>query len=341
MKLIVLILLPLFIYANEQFRIGVLFWSNTIEGQVAMKKGLENETDLINKQVTKNGGKSIKLISFIAGDGEDGMENQLKQFNQLLSKNVDAIIVQPTDNAILVPPLLEANKKSIPVVAYDQYISQGKLESFITSDNYQAGFLDGEYVSDKFKNKKELKIALVEYPHVSSTVQRVDGFIDALEKYKVNYKIVKRYEAVEPVAGAKVGLEILNDFPKKGSLDLIFAINDGGGISLANKLIKANRDDISMATVDGDPKSVAFLKQNKNIIIDSAQFCGAMGATALRVTYEKLTGKNIAKNILLPVFPITKETKEMYQGWLAPIPKRFKKPWKSVTPYWDNKLKER
>ena len=334
MKFIFLICLSLSVYANEQFHIGVLFWSETIEGQVAMKQGLINEADKINQ----NDGKKIRLTSFVAGDGEEGMENQLKQFYTLLSKNVDAIIVQPTDNAILVPALLEANKKSIPVIAYDQYISQGELASFITSDNYQAGFLDGEYVSDKFKNKKELKIVLVEYPHVSSTVQRVD---ETCEKYKVNYQIMKRYEAVEPVSGAKVGKEILKDFPQKGSLDLIFTINDGGGVSLAKELIKAKRDDIAIATVDGDPQSVSLLKNNQNIVIDSAQFCGEMGTVALRVTYNKLLGKEISKNILLPVFPITKETQEMYHGWLAPMPQRFKKPWKSEMPFWDNKLKER
>ncbi len=341
MKWLIFIVLPFFIYANEHYKIGVLFWSETIEGQVAMKKGLEKEAELINQKVTRDGGKSIQLIPFVAGDGEEGMENQLQQFYQLLSKNVDAIIVQPTDNAILVPPLLEANKKLIPVIAYDQYISQGKLESFITSDNYQAGFLAGEYISDRFKNKNSLKIALVEYPHVSSTVQRVDGFIDALETYKIKYKILKRYEAVEPVAGAKAGLEILKDFPQKGSLDLIFTVNDGGGVSVAKELVKAQREDIVIGTVDGDPKSIELLKENKNIIIDSAQFCGEMGAVALRVTYEKLTGKDISKHILLPVFPITKETQNIYQGWLSPIPNKFKKPWVSITPYWNNQLSEK
>lgn len=341
MKFVVFILLPFFIYANDSFKIGVLFWSNTIQGQVAMKKGLENEADLINSRVAKEGGKAVKLISYIAGDGEEGMENQLQQFYELIEQKVDAIIVQPTDSAVLVPALLEANKHSIPVIAYDQYISQGKLESFITSDNYQAGFLDGEYVSDKFKDKKELNIALVEYPYVSSTVQRVDGFLDALERYKIKYNIVKRYEAVEPISGEKVGKQIVKDFPKKGSLDIVFCVNDGGGNSIAKEISQAKREDILIATIDGDPKSVKFLKENKNIIVDSAQFCGAMGAVSLEVTYDKLLGKEVAKNILLPVFPITKETEHLYHGWLAPIPQRFKKPWHSIHPYWENNLKEK
>ena len=66
MKLIFFIFLSLSVYANEQFHIGVLFWSETIEGQVAMKQGLLNEADKINQ----NAEKKVQLTSFVAGDGE-------------------------------------------------------------------------------------------------------------------------------------------------------------------------------------------------------------------------------------------------------------------------------
>ena len=328
-------------FAAGEFRIAALYWSMNIEGQVAMRKGLEAEVDKINAEVEKKGGRKITLIKYVAGDGEAGMENQLKQFKEAVAKKVDAIVVQPTDNAVLIPALKEANKLDIPVIAYDQYISEGRLESFVTSDNYQAGFLNGEFVAQTLNNNKTLRIVLVEYPHVSSTVSRVDGFIDALEKYKVNFKILKRYEAVEPVKGKAVGKQILKDFATPNSLDIVFCVNDGGGLAVVNELQNANRTDIAVATVDGDPKSVALLKKTSIIKIDSAQFCGPMGAVALRAAYDKLIGKKIPTNILIPVFPVTKQTLKLYPGWLGPLPEKFKKPWKSDAPFWDNRLKEK
>ncbi len=327
------------LFASGSYRIAALFWSMNIEGQVAMRKGLEAEVEKINQEAAKSGGKKIELLKYVAGDGEAGMEKQIKQFEEVIKLKVDAIVVQPTDNAALSSMLKEANKAAIPVIAYDQYISGGKLESFVTSDNYQAGFLNGEFISHEFKNKNILKIAIVEYPHVSSTVHRVDGFIDALEKYKAPYRLVKRYEAVEPVKGRAVGRQILKDFPKPGLLDVIFTVNDGGGLAIVDELMKAKRTDIAVATVDGDPKSVEIIKKDGIIKIDSAQFCGPMGATALRAAYDKLQGKQISKEILIPVFPITKETLKIYPGWLGPIPSEFKKPWRSDTPLWNNKLK--
>lgn len=210
--------------------------------------------------------------------------------------------------------------------------------SFVTSDNYQAGFLGGEYISHLFEGKKDLAIALVEYPHVSSTVHRVDGLIDALETYKIPYRIVKRYEAVEPVMGQKVGRQILEDFPQPGLLDVIFTVNDGGGLAVVEALEKAGRTDIAIATVDGDPRSVERIKKGGITRIDAAQFCGPMGAVALRTAYDRLNGKKVGKEILIPVFPVTQETLGRYPGWLGPIPASFEKPWRSVTPVWSGQI---
>jgi len=305
------------------------------------EKRFRSSSDHYQYKSKKNNQKKITLLPYVAGDGEAGMEKQLQQFRDAIKRNVDAIVVQPTDNAVLIPALQEANRANIPVIAYDQYISDGKLASFVTSDNYQAGFLNGEYIAHLFKNKKNLQIALVEYPYVSSTIERVDGFIDALEKYKIKYKIVKRYEAVEPKRGKVVGLSILKDFPHRSSLDLLFCVNDGGCLAVADELLKANRMDIAIATVDGDPKSLQLIKENKLIKIDSAQFCGPIGSVALQTAYDKLLGKKIKETILVPVFPITKETQKIYPGWLGPIPNNFIKPWKSTTPIWNNALKEK
>lgn len=337
---LLMMVLSVSVWAKE-YKIAALYWSMNIPGQVAMRRGLEAEVKKINAEAKKSNAPQITLIEYVAGDGAQGMEKQIGQFKDALSKKVDGIVVQPTDNAALSGALIEANAANIPVVAYDQYIDGGKLESFVTSDNYQAGFLDGEYASHLFKAKKELNIAIVEYPHVSSTVSRVDGFIDALEKYKVKYKILKRYEAVEPVAGRRVGKQILKDFPTKGSLDLVFTVNDGGGLSVAQEIVSAKRDDIALATVDGDPESTKIIKNRGIIKIDSAQFCGPMGGVALRSLYDVLGGKKVGKQILIPVFPITAETISRYPGWLGPIPAKFKKPWESISPYWLNELKSK
>jgi ribose transport system substrate-binding protein len=323
----------------KAFRVGVLYWSMNIAGQVAMRKGLEDELARINAAAERNGNPTVVLETRVAGDGAEGIENQIKQMEDFITTGIDLLIVQPTDNAALASALRQANSAKIPVIAYDQYIDGGTLTAYRTSDNYQAGYLDGEYISSRFPAEKELQIVMVEYPHVSSTVERVNGFIDALSKSNRKYRILKTYEAVEPVAGKKAGEGILHDFPDKGSIDVVFTVNDGGGLAVVDTLASAGRNEIQVATIDGDPRSIDNIKAGRLTVIDSAQYCGPLGAEAMKAAYSVIMGKKPPFYALVPVFPITSETLRRYSGWSGPISDDFIKPWKSVSPEWHGSLK--
>lgn len=320
--------------AEEPFRIGILYWSMEIPGQVAMRTGLEAELAVIVKRQKDAGERGIEAIVRVAGDGTEGIERQIKQMRELVELKPDLIIVQPTDNAALAAPLLAANAAGIPVVAYDQYISAGKLESFLTSDNYQAGYLCGEYTAAQFEDAHAIQLVLVEYPHVSSTVARVNGFIDALTAYEQPFKIRATYQAVEPKSGALAGQAILKDFPRQGSIDAVFTVNDGGGLAVVDALAEAGRSEILVATIDGDSRSVENIKSGRLTQIDCAQFCGALGRETMRVSWKILKGEEVPLEVLVPVFPITAKTAQHFRGWNKPPPKSFKKPWPSNTPNW-------
>lgn len=325
--------------ADPPFVVGVLYWSMNIPGQVVMREGLEAAAELINRRAAVEGGRPVHLLPSVAGDGEDGIERQIAQFEALVERRADLIIVQPTDNAALVRPLRKANEAGIPVVAYDQYISGGTLAAYLTSDNYQAGYLDGEYIASKFPATYAIKLILVEYPHVSSTVERVDGLLDALRDQQQRYTVLKTYTAVEPTSGRAAGEALLADFPAKGSVDVVFTVNDGGGLAVVEVLDAASRSEILVATIDGDPASVDRIEQGKLIQIDSAQFCGPLGAEAMRAGYRLLCGETVPRHVLVPVFPITRETRGAYRGWMGPIPESFEKPWPSKEPVWTNSLR--
>lgn len=324
----------------REWRIGVLCWSSQIPGQVAMRAGLEAEAAAINRQCRTSGQPGVKLEVRVAGDGEAGIENQIRQMRAFVTtERVDLILVQPTDNAALAAVLREANQARIPVVAFDQYISGGTLAAYRSSDNYQAGFLGGEYIASRFPADKPIRIVLVEYPHVSSTVERVNGFLDALDKARRPHTVLKTYAAVEPVSGRKAAQALLRDFPAPGSIDAVFTVNDGGGLEVVKGLAAAGRREILVATVDGDPASIENIRKGQLTVIDAAQFCGPLGAEAMKAAYAVLCGKPTPYHALVPTFPVTRETLKRYPGWHGPVPAAFEKPWKSEAPMWHGELK--
>jgi ribose transport system substrate-binding protein len=103
-------------------RVGVLYWSMSIPGQVAMRQGLEAQAARINEDAVGRNRPTVELLPRVAGDGLQGIERQIAQMYELIQMSPDVIIVQPTDNAALAKPLREADRKDIPVVAYDRAI---------------------------------------------------------------------------------------------------------------------------------------------------------------------------------------------------------------------------
>ena len=116
---------------ESAYKVGVLYWSMSIPGQVAMRQGLEAEARRINEQAPRTGARGVVLLPEVAGDGVDGVERQIRQMQAMVAARPDIIVVQPSDNAALAAPLKAANAAGIPVVAYDQYISGGKLASYV------------------------------------------------------------------------------------------------------------------------------------------------------------------------------------------------------------------
>ncbi|HEY9766200.1 MAG TPA: sugar ABC transporter substrate-binding protein, partial [Chroococcales cyanobacterium] len=161
---------------------------------------------------------------------------------------------------------------------------------------------------------------------VSSTIERVEGLQDALGESGVPFRIVRRYEAIEPIGGKKAGRAILRNHPP-GSIDAVFCVNDGGGLAVLRELKRAGRRDLVMATIDGDPEAIREIKAGGILGIDSAQFCGVLGAESLRWTYRLLQIQKIPRQILVTVFPITLENRKEYPGWMGPVPRRIKRPW--------------
>ncbi len=322
---------------SKEATIVALLWSQNIEGQVAMRKGLEEVHKAASEKDTVN---KTKLIINIAGDGKDGIRNQIQQFKAALDLKPNLIIIQPTDNASLSSSLKLANKRNIPVIAFDQYISGGKLLSYITSDNRQAGTLNAEYIHSLFPQEKKLNIVLLEYSRVSSTIERVDGFLDSLKDLQRTFEIKARYEAVEPIGGKKAAELFLKDFPTRASIDVVFSVNDGGGLPFVETLRKAGRNEIMHGTVDGDPASVENIKNKRITKVDAAQFCAEIGRQTMHLALEYLKGNKVPKKVLIPTFPITTDTLRLYDGWLGQMPKPFIKPWSKENEKWTSELQK-
>ncbi|WP_413577608.1 substrate-binding domain-containing protein [Bdellovibrio sp. HCB290] len=314
-------------------KVHAFFWSEKIEAQVAMRAGLEQQFQQFN---ASSSDLKFEITPYIAGDGREGVLNQIKQLEEALPTKPDAIIIQPPDLSTASKALQEANAADIPVFSFDQYILLGNLTSYVTSDNYQAGWDNGIYIDSLIPKDQEIKIILVEYLRVSAVINRVDGFFDALRSKRRQFKVVKRYEGITPESGVEIANSILKDYPRKKSVDVIFTVNDGAGLTISNILWEKGRKEILHATVDGDPKAVENIRNKKLTVINSSQYCAEIGRETARQVINHFEKKSVSAQVLIPTYPVTKRSLEGFKGWLgtpseSPHTAEFKIPQRSPT----------
>jgi ribose transport system substrate-binding protein len=90
-----------------------------------------------------------------APEREIDVEKQMQIVENLLQRQVDALLITPSGSREIVPAVVKANEAGIPVVVVDTRVdgpaldeAQGRISSFIGSDNVDGGRIAGRFVAE-------------------------------------------------------------------------------------------------------------------------------------------------------------------------------------------------
>ncbi len=82
--------------------------------------------------------------------GEDVVENQVSQIENMITKGVNVLVVAPIDGESLTNVLEKANKAKVKVISYDRLIKKTPYVTYYaTFDNFKVGVLQASYIEDK------------------------------------------------------------------------------------------------------------------------------------------------------------------------------------------------
>ncbi|HKM44123.1 MAG TPA: sugar ABC transporter substrate-binding protein [Dysgonamonadaceae bacterium] len=238
--------------------------------------------DSIQKAVEESGNK-FELVT--AGDQTD-VAMQVKQIEDLVTKQVDAIIVSPMDANAVIPALKKAKDANIPVVLVDQTI-EGNEDLFVTyigTDNFNAGKVGGEEVIEWLDD--EGNVLIVRGANGSSAGdQRVDGFKAGLEGSNV--------QIVGEQAGDwknDVAMQVTeNMLQANKDVQAIFTASDGMLDGILQALANAGVEGVKIMSVDGSQKAVELIEAGE-VTGTMAQFPQIMGGNAVEILLGVLDG---------------------------------------------------
>lgn len=168
-------------------------------------------------------------IVWKSGLKEDDRDSQIKVVEDMIIRRVNGIVLAPLDDNALRPPVHAAVRQRIPVVIIDSDLKSDKHTSFVATDNYQGGVKAGELLARLLDGRGRV-VMLRCMEGSASTMQREQGFLDAIKKHPdITVLVSNRYGGAVTEEAYRTSENMLAPYrqPDGGlAIDGIFASNE-------------------------------------------------------------------------------------------------------------------
>ena len=84
----------------------------------------------------------------IVQSAEDEAQKQMQQCENLITQEVDVLILQALDSEAAGSIITSAHEAGIPVIAYDRLAMNGDLDYYVTFDSFKVGQVEAQFVVD-------------------------------------------------------------------------------------------------------------------------------------------------------------------------------------------------
>lgn len=234
-------------------------------------------------------------------------ERQIEQIDEMLDMGIDILVLTPVNWESLNEVLERARSQGVFIVVVDTEVYDDDLvDCTITSDNYTAGVIVGEYFLQQCDTAD---VIVMTHEKTKSGLDRVRGFIDTVSRQD-GIKIVQKIECEGQL---EIAMPKLQEAIDSGiAFDSVFCLNDLAGVGVVAALEENHLlDEVGVYGVDASPDSKALIKE-RMMRASAAQFPSEIGSKAADIIYRLLNGESVEKHILVPVKLITQENVEEF-----------------------------
>jgi len=237
-----------------------------------------------------------KGAEFIYADAQNGVQKQNSDIQDMISKGVDILLVNPVQSSGVQPAMAAAKSKNIPVVAVDRNIKEG-YTSFVGRDNKVMGKLAGEKAVELLGGAGKAKGKILEVQGGAGDqvmMDRRDGFHSAVDK-EPGIKVIQTaycdYERSKAVTASQDAFQANKD------IDLIYAHNDDMALGALQVAKQRGLDKIKVVGVDGLMEAVKQIAAGPNYQATALNDPGYEGKLAVDTAMDILSGKTAEKFI--------------------------------------------
>lgn len=272
-------------------------------------QNLQNEF-IINIQDAVRAEAQKLDVNLIEADGQGKAENQISQTEDFITRNVDAIILNPYDkegSAHAVDLAVQAHK---PIVVVNAIVSNlQKANAYVGSEDAEAGRIAAQRIMDVLHGKGD--IAVIHGPNGhSAEVQRSDGIRQVLAKYP-DAKIVLEQTANWDRAQA---LNLMENWLASGrKIDAVIAQNDEMALGALKAIEAAGKQkDIAVIGIDAIPDALKAVADGK-LVGTVFQDAKGQGTLAVDLAVQLVQGKPVQHDNYIPFQLVTTNNVASFQ----------------------------
>ena len=259
-------------------------------------------------------------MKFLSADGQGDISKQIAAVEDLITKGVDVLLLNPKDPDALVGVTKIAKKAGIPLFIIDSSIDpSADFVTTIQSNNLANGELAGAWVAKKFGSKK-MKIALLSgnagnpvgktrkqglLQGIAEEQLRTLGYID------LNVK-TQMYTEWTYAGGLKAMEDVLVAHP---DVNVVLTESDVCVLGAIKAIAQAGKtnDILIVAAADGQKEAIKYIMENDFYGATAMNSPVQIGQKAIECAIQYINGKrDFSKVSYTPPLLITKENAAKY-----------------------------
>ncbi len=267
---------------EKKYVIGLSMNTQTNPFFVDVKDGVQKAADELG-------------IELYVTDAQDDPAIQMKDIENLITKNPDAIIIDTCDSDAIVASVEACNEAGIPVFTMDRESNGGEVIAHIGYDAIKSGKIAGQYLVDTLGGKGNI-VELQGIMGTNVAQNRSKGFNEIIAA-NPDMKIVACQVAdFDRATGMTVMENILQANDK---IDGLYAANDEMLLGALEAIEAAGRlDEITMIGCDAIDDTLEAIKSGK-VEATIAEPPFFLGKAILNTAFDYLEGKDVEANVIL------------------------------------------
>jgi simple sugar transport system substrate-binding protein len=237
-------------------------------------------------------------VNLIVNNTNNDPSREVKLMNDLISRQVDAILISPLSVTGSVATIRQAVQADIPVICYNTCLNAADtkryVKAFLQTNQTTLGRETGEYARGYIQRRLggRATIGILNCDRFEACKQRKAGFKRALRGLRVTFAADQEGFLADKATG--VAENVLTGNP---NINVLWSANEGGTVGEVTAVKSQGRaGEVVVFGTDISPQLARFLLAKDNILqATTGQSPLLMGSQAVTNALKAIKGQRIAK----------------------------------------------